>query len=168
MRTFCFARDLLIHGWLSTVLTVRSSVYESSRNDLLEKIPAEIAVERARAWDVARDFAIRRRYPNWFALPDRWWTWLVGAAWLALRRWRQWKPQLIWSTYPIATAHLIGLLLATVSGLPWIADFRDPMIEQDERTGEWAPRDPRLRRVRLWIEAYLHTPRDASGVLHQK
>ena len=152
LRTFCFARDLLLHGWLSTVLTVRERVYEKSRDDLLEKIPAEIVVERAAAWDVARDLALGGRYPDWLALPDRWWSWLAGGVWLALRRWRLWRPDVIWSTYPIATAHLLGLVLARVSGRPWVADFRDPMLEQDERSGSWTPADPRLRRCRSSIE----------------
>lgn len=152
LRTFCFARDLLAHGWQSIVLTVRSEVYQSSRDDLTDKIPAAVTVERARAWDTARSFSIAGRYPDWLALPDRWWSWLGGALWLALKRWRQWRPDAIWSTYPIATAHLIGLVLARVSGTPWIADFRDPMVEQDERSGAWVPANPQLRRLRLWIE----------------
>lgn len=152
LRTFCFARDLLLHGWLSTVLTVRASVYEKSRDDLIDKIPPEVQVERAAAWDVARDFAIGGRYPDWLALPDRWWSWLAGGAWRALKRWRAWRPDVIWSTYPIATAHLLGMLLARASGRPWIADFRDPMLEQDKRDGTWTPADPRLRRARSWIE----------------
>ncbi len=152
LRTFCFARDLLALGWQSIVLTVTTRVYENSRDDLIDQVPPAVIVERAAAWDTARDFALAGRYPNWLALPDRWWSWLPGASLLALRRWRSWQADVIWSTYPIATAHLIGWLLARVSRRPWIADFRDPMVEQDERSGEWIPHDPRLRRLRLWIE----------------
>lgn len=152
LRTFCFARDLLAHGWQSIVLTVRSEVYQSSRDDLIDKIPGEVAVERAKAWDTARSLSIGGRYPDWLALPDRWWSWLGGALWLAGRRWRQWRPDAIWSTYPIATAHLIALVLARISGTPWIADFRDPMVEQDEHSGAWMPANPQLRRMRLCIE----------------
>jgi hypothetical protein len=39
------------------------------------------------------------------------------------------QPAVIWSTYPIATAHLIGAALHRRSGLPWLADFRDPMAQ---------------------------------------
>lgn len=41
----------------------------------------------------------------------------------------EFAPQAIWSTYPIATAHAIGVALQKRSGLPWIADFRDPMVQ---------------------------------------
>ncbi|MEM9058130.1 MAG: glycosyltransferase, partial [Pseudomonadota bacterium] len=59
---------------------------------------------------------------------------------------RKHRPDAIWSTYPIATAHLIGLTLARLSGLPWIADFRDSMTE------EHYPADPRVRGVFRSIE----------------
>jgi glycosyltransferase involved in cell wall biosynthesis len=72
------------------------------------------------------------------SLPDRWMTWLLGAIPTGLAMIRQLKPAVLWSTYPIATAHLIGYWLARLSGLPWIADFRDPMAHEgyppDQRT----------------------------------
>ena len=53
---------------------------------------------------------------------------------LGLRDIRQHRPDVIWSTYPISTAHLIGGTLARLSGLPWVADFRDPMLSPDYPT----------------------------------
>ena len=47
---------------------------------------------------------------------------------------RHYQPAAIWSTYPIATAHVIGAHLQARSGLPWIADFRDPMAQDDYPT----------------------------------
>jgi glycosyltransferase involved in cell wall biosynthesis len=64
-----------------------------------------------------------------------------------LRLIRQHRPDAIWSTYPIATAHAIGATLARRSGLPWIADFRDPMAQ------DGYPADPRTRRRFVEIEA---------------
>jgi len=57
------------------------------------------------------------------------------------------KPAVIWSTYPIATAHLLGLILHRLTGIPWIADFRDSMTEDNY------PVAPRQRAVYCWIEA---------------
>ena len=59
---------------------------------------------------------------------------------------RQWKPSVIFSTYPVATAHLIGLTLSRLSGIPWVADFRDPII--DGRLND----ETLERRVRHWLE----------------
>ena len=36
----------------------------------------------------------------------------------------------IFSTYPIASAHLIGLILHSLTGKPWVDDFRDPMWDE--------------------------------------
>jgi glycosyltransferase involved in cell wall biosynthesis len=44
---------------------------------------------------------------------------------------RRHRPQAIWSTFPIATAHRIGMTLSRLSGLPWVADFRDSMTEDN-------------------------------------
>jgi glycosyltransferase involved in cell wall biosynthesis len=65
---------------------------------------------------------------------------------------RRHRPDLIWSTFPIATANLIGLTLHRLSGLPWVADFRDPMTDRDPVTGEEFPSDPAVRKVNGWIE----------------
>jgi hypothetical protein len=86
------------------------------------------------------------RYPGWLAQPDRWVSWAAGAIPAGLRMIRRYRPQIIWSTYPIATAHLIGHALHRITGLPWIADFRDPMVDQDY------PEDLLTRRVRQRIE----------------
>lgn len=43
---------------------------------------------------------------------------------------RELKPHVIWTTFPIATAHAIGARLQHISGLPWIADFRDSMLRR--------------------------------------
>jgi hypothetical protein len=50
------------------------------------------------------------------------------------------------ATFPIATAHLIGLCLHKITGLPWVADFRDPMMQPNY------PKSPRQRRLYAWIE----------------
>jgi hypothetical protein len=42
---------------------------------------------------------------------------------------RRHRPDVIWATYPIATAHLAGLLLSRLSGVPLVADYRDSMTE---------------------------------------
>jgi glycosyltransferase involved in cell wall biosynthesis len=59
---------------------------------------------------------------------------------------QKYRPDVIWSTYPIATAHLIGLTLSRLSGLPWVADFRDPMTDADY------PPDRYTRQMFQWIE----------------
>jgi len=63
-----------------------------------------------------------------FMVPDVQISWLPAALWLALRRLKGEKADLIYSTFPPASAHVLGLLLQRLTGLPWVADFRDSWI----------------------------------------
>ncbi|MGQ5523153.1 glycosyltransferase [Chitinimonas sp. PSY-7] len=130
LRTLHFARALPNFGWIPTVLSTHIRAYEATSNDLLDKVPANLQVHRAFALDASRHLALFRRYPGWLARPDRWTSWLVGAIPAGLRMIRARKPDLLWSTYPIPSAHLIGYWLARLTGIPWVADFRDPMAHE--------------------------------------
>jgi hypothetical protein len=129
-RTLCFANDLVDHGWQPTVLTVTPNAYPTAFVETLERVRPEVAVIRCPALDSARSLALFGRYPRLLALPDRWASWIPSALVRGLAVLRRRRPRVIWSTYPIASAHLIGYLLHRLSGLPWIADFRDPMYDQ--------------------------------------
>lgn len=130
-RTLQFVRYLPEFGWQPIVLTTHPRAYPRTSDDQLQDIPAGVTVIRAPAFDSARHFALAGRYPSFIARPDRWISWLPGATLMGKRIIRQYRPQCIWSTYPIATAHRIGYALKHISGLPWIADFRDPMAQDD-------------------------------------
>jgi glycosyltransferase involved in cell wall biosynthesis len=80
------------------------------------------------------------------ALPDRWVTWCFGAVLAGFQLLRKQRCDVILSTFPIASAILIGWLLHRVSGKPWIVDFRDSMTEPDY------PRDPLTWKVYRWLE----------------
>lgn len=131
LRTLNFVKYLPRHGWATSVLAATSSAFEEQRNDLVASIPSQTVVVRATALDAARHLSIKGKYPRVFALPDRWSTWWLPAVWTGMKEIRRARPQLIWSTYPISTAHLIGGTLARLSGIPWVADFRDPMVSLD-------------------------------------
>ncbi|CAD5375226.1 conserved hypothetical protein [Rubrivivax sp. A210] len=128
-RTLRFVQHLPAQGWQPLVLTTRAEAYERVSNDLLADVPPGTVVSRAMAWDTARHLSIKGRYIAAMARPDRWMTWRFDGVRRGMQLIRQYKPEAIWSTYPIATAHLIGAELARRSGLPWIADFRDPMAQ---------------------------------------
>ncbi|MEO8304460.1 MAG: glycosyltransferase [Betaproteobacteria bacterium] len=128
-RTLRFVQQLPEFGWEPIVLTAHPRAYERISDDLLSDIPGRTVVKRAFALDTGRHLAVRGRYPGFLARPDRWVTWKFGAVPAGLALIRKYQPQAIWSTYPIATAHAIGIELSSRSGLPWIADFRDPMVQ---------------------------------------
>ena len=145
-RTLRFAQQLPEFGWQPIVLTADPRAYERTSDDLLDEVPAGLVVKRAFALDTARHLSIGGRYLRRLARPDRWMTWRFGGASAGHSLIREHSPDVLWSTYPIATAHVIGHALARRSGLPWIADFRDPMAQ------DGYPSDPRTWRSFKQIE----------------
>ncbi|WP_432239148.1 glycosyltransferase [Herbaspirillum robiniae] len=145
-RTLSFARNLGSFGWKPMVVSAAPMAYERKNASQLASVPADIEVRRPLALDAKRHLGVRGRYPQLLALPDRWISWWLFAVPVALAMVRKHKPAVIWSTFPIATAHLIGLTLQRLTGLPWIADFRDPMLQVD------FPSNPLQRRMFAWIE----------------
>lgn len=146
-RTLRFAQYLPDHDWEPIVLTVAPRAYRQTDASQLADVPDQVRVYRAFALDTARHLTCRGRYPRILALPDRWVSWWLGAiptGWYLIKKY---KPDVIWSTYPIATAHLIGLTLHRMTGIPWIADFRDPMVEPPDY-----PPSPLIYRAYEWVE----------------
>jgi glycosyltransferase involved in cell wall biosynthesis len=151
-RTLCFARHLPRFGWEPLILTAHPRAYERVIDDQLGDVPSGAIVERACALDSSRHLAVMGRYPAFAARPDRWVTWWLGAVPRGLAMIRKYRPDALWSTYPIATAHKIGHTLRRLTGLPWIADFRDPMAQ------DGYPADPKTWQSFKEIEeAALHS-----------
>jgi glycosyltransferase involved in cell wall biosynthesis len=151
-RALRFVQHLPAQGWEPVVLTAQPRAYEQVATDLERDLAPGTHVERAFALDAKRHLAWRGRYPGFLAYPDRWRIWQWGARRAGLRLIKRFRPAAIWSTYPIVSAHEIGLHLARHSGLPWIADFRDPMVEED------FPVEPAMRADFAQRElAYSHT-----------
>lgn len=145
-RTLAFTRYLSEWGWAVSVITADYKAYPKYDLRQLDSIPPNIKVTRAWAKDTARDLAIRGRYTQLMALPDRYQSWILGGLLSGLKEIRRSRPNVIVSTYPIASAHVIGFLLHKITGIPWVADFRDPMAQDDY------PDNPLVRKSFLWIE----------------
>ena len=128
-RALSFSSYLPNHGWEPIVLTAHPRAYERRSDELLAQVREGTRIIRAPAWDTKRHLSIAGRYPAFMARPDRWRLWSLGAVPAGLWAIGRYKPDVIWSTYPIATAHVIATTLKRLSGLPWIADFRDPMAQ---------------------------------------
>ena len=156
-RTLKFSKYLPEHGWQPILLSAHPRTYPCVGTEQLAEIPNQAIVERAFALDTGRHLSWRGRYLGIMALPDQWASWWWGGVFTGLKLVQKHRPDIIWSTYPIATAHLIGLTLHRLTGLPWVADFRDSMTEDNY------PRDPLTRRSFLWIES--RAIKYASGLI---
>lgn len=127
-RTLGFAKYLKEFGWNAVVLTTTPSAYPQTETDNYRALPEGLRVIRAPALDTGRHLSVAGRYPRWLATPDRWQSWIPSGI-----LWGSWSRQarrvdVVYSTFPIVSAHVIGHALHRILGAPWVADFRDPMI----------------------------------------
>lgn len=152
LRALNFARHLPKHGWDPVILSASSRAYQKVGSDQLNDIPSDVPVYRAFALDSARHFSIKGRYPSWAALPDRWVTWIAGGVPTGLRLIRKYRPRVLWVTYPTASALWIGYILHRLTHIPLVTDLRDPLTEEDPRTGVLYPTDKKLWTARRAIE----------------
>lgn len=157
-RTLSLARYLPAHGWDVSVLTVSPRAYRDHRPENLALVPPETRVIRAPAFDTPRHLAIRGRYLGALALPDPWQSWIPGGIVAGLLEIRRSRPTALLSTFPIASAHVIARGLKKLTGLPWIADFRDPMYQEDY------PPDPRVRNLFRRLEQRIFAEADRVTV----
>lgn len=105
----------------------------------------------------------RRSFVDWCTrllhVPDSRIGWIPQAVWRGLRAIQRRKPEIILSTSPYASAHLIAMILGRITRRPWIADFRDPWCANPYRDLRYAS----LRRWDAWLERAV--VRNASQVV---
>ncbi len=145
-RVLKFSQYLPSFNWQPTVLTVSEKAHKTVNYDQIGDIPNSVKVVRAFALDSARHLSIRNRYLKILAIPDQWISWWYAGVREGMKIIKEEKPDFIYSTYPISTAHMIAHTLHRKCKIKWIADFRDPMLEGDYPSG-WLK-----RRSFKWIE----------------
>ena len=150
LRTLKYTRYLPDYGWRTTVITPRVDAYSTVDPALESQIPATTRVIHTAYLNTKRHFSVRGNHLELMALPDSWvgWTpWGIAAG----RRLIVEDPfDLVYSTSPHATAHLIARRLAKISARPWVTDFRDPWIEDPPEPG--APTGLLYTTINKWLE----------------
>ena len=136
-RTIGFARHLPALGFEPVVLTGPNADAEhadpglSAQVSTVEVVRAgresAISAARARSARPAWITALARA-ASWVAIPDSYAAWRRDAVRAGLERIARDDIAAIYSTSPPDTDHLVALDLHRASGLPWLADFRDPWI----------------------------------------
>ena len=161
LRTLKYTRYLADHGWRVTVLGPDASAYDVVDAASVDDIPSTVRVVRTRCLDTRRHLSVRGRYFAVTALPDRFIGWLPWALSAGMRVARDDPVDLVYSTSPPATAHLIALGLAHRLDKPWVVDFRDPWFEEPAEVG--APAGWMFRAIDRRLEA--RVIRDCSHVV---
>jgi glycosyltransferase involved in cell wall biosynthesis len=131
LRSLKYCRYLPQFGWHPAVLTPHTRAYEIIDEKSLNSIPKGVPVIRSFAIDTKKHMGIGGRYLRYMALPDRWVSWVFGGVPTGLRAVREHKIDVLYSTFPIMSAAVIGLWLQRFTGLPWVLDLRDPMGQDD-------------------------------------
>jgi len=154
-RVLKFAKYLPAFGWQPLVLTVQKGEYPARDETLAREIPTECQVFRSPSLEpntIYKKFTglpadqnipvavLAERQGNWkkrlahairlnLFIPDAKIGWIPFGIKHGKRIISELKPDIIFSSSPPPTVHLIARRLARYSGLPWIADFRDPWTD---------------------------------------
>jgi len=156
-RVLSWTRYLPAHGWSCTVVCAGAGDYWVVDPSLLRRVPAETRIERVTggsglsAWLALRGragggggsvagrrsgpvFGALRRLSDLFLLPDSYVGWSKRAARTAVRIAREQRFDAILSSSPPDSVHLAARTVRKATGLPWVADFRDPWVPLYFRT----------------------------------
>lgn len=152
-RVSKFVKYLTSFGWEPVVLTVKEIEYFAKDFSLLDEIPDEVKVFRSGSFDPLRLFFIFKKifklkktfkknfYPSeskkffsspaWPGIffPDSKIGWFPFALAKGFIISKKEKIDLIFSSSPPPTAHLLAYFLKILTGKKWVADFRDPWID---------------------------------------
>lgn len=156
-RCLKFVKYLSGFGWQPVVLTAADADYPAYDESLLQEIPAGVPVYRSKivepyqyyrkltgkkageSMDIAtlsKDFTQQKKLSERFAefvrssffIPDARIGWKPFAVKMGLEIIKKEGIDLILSSAPPYTCHLIGRALKRKSGLPWVCDFRDSWV----------------------------------------
>lgn len=187
IRTLKFAKYLPENGWQPILLTVDDRYNEKKDSSMVAEIPAGTVIRRTSMIDPfvfyreVKNTAIKRAASPtstcqvergggqnllqrmragirvFLTTPDRFVGWVIPGTRAGLRLIREQKPDAIYSTSPVETPHIIGLLLKKWTRLPWIIDLRDPWMLRYETQR----RNRILMAVEGWLERTVMKHADA-------
>jgi len=144
-RPLSFVKYLSRLSWSVTVVTPRPGEFWISDPGLEKEIPPGVRVARTDSLSGLRflrafrggparaasrrssgGYAALRRLGELFLFPDTYAGWAPFAAREAERLCREERFDVVYSTSPPDSSHLAARRVARASGIPWVADFRDP------------------------------------------
>jgi len=134
-RVVSFYKQLKHQGWKVIVLTAETRIYRNKNEDISYFGIDWNDVHRAKAFDASKDFSFKGKHLSYLSLPDKFSSWIPYAYILGKKLIAEHQPDIIWSTSPGPSANLIAHLLKKKSGIPWVADYRDPLLYLHDPAG---------------------------------
>lgn len=195
-RALKMAKYLGSYGWEPHILTVEPEYHVSLDHSLLSQLPDNVVIHRTKEFSFgappaaaaitskkeepvriglkgrvkAKVFPILKQSKKYVLIPDDQILWFPYAVKKGLEVIKDYKMDAIVSTSGPYTNHLVGLSLKRKTGLPWIADFRDPWSQNMHRPGiPWRERlEERLERKVLRESDLLLTVTHSFAINFQK
>ena len=153
-RVLKFAKYLPHFGWQPIILTVKKGEYPAIDETLAKDIPENCKVYKTNSIEpnflykkftgtknipvavlTEKNLTWKKKLANWIRLnlfiPDAKIGWMPFAVREGKKIIEREKPDIIFSSSPPPTVHLIAKKLAKCSGIKWVADFRDPWTDID-------------------------------------
>jgi glycosyltransferase involved in cell wall biosynthesis len=154
-RVLKFAKYLPEFGWDPVILTVQNGEYPAIDESLAKDIPEGCKVYKTKALEpnifyrkftgmksdekipvanlAQKNVSWKKKLSNWIRLnlfiPDAKIGWIPYAVKQGKKIIKEEKPDVIFSSSPPPSVHLIAKKLARWSGIKWVADFRDPWTD---------------------------------------
>jgi len=152
------AKYLFLRGWgLYVLASEEKPVFEKIDPELMKFVPKGLEIVRS---SPSRFHLMTKMFQVCHALlgdPDRKRGWVRRTLPLALSIISKKKPNLIYSHANPLTCHLLGLKLKQMTGLPWVAHFSDPWIDNPY----FNYRDPIRKRLNERLEQLVFDHADA-------
>ncbi len=154
-RVLKFVKYLREFGWEPFILTVENGAFPNIDESLVDEIPKDIHIVRTRTINpfgmyakfsgvqqskaasvgliTEQKITFREKIGRWIRanifIPDARVGWYPYAIRTGKRYIRENNIDVILSSGPPHSVHLTGLKLSRKTGIPWIADFRDPWTD---------------------------------------
>ena len=158
-RVSKFVKYLPSFGWEPVILTVKDIDYFSRDESLLQELSPDVKIYRTGSLDPLRlvfllrklfkkqrgdpkrvalrnsrksFFSILLSFLNLFFFPDNKIGWLPFALIKGIKICRKENIDLLFSTSPPLTCHLVAFFLKKLTGIRWVADYRDSHISYQD------------------------------------
>lgn len=152
-RVAKFARYLGEFGWTPIMLVPENPEYQALDESLAKELPPDLIVRRARIFEpydlyrkftgvkkgVSLDVAVNKRGAEksfkqrvaefiraTFFIPDARIGWYRNAVAEGMKITKEYPISMIYSSSPPYTVSLVARRISKLSGIPWVAGFRDP------------------------------------------
>lgn len=144
-RVVRFLRHLPAHGWEPAVLTARAAG-PAAEPPGVRVVRTPVPWPKQLLGGGRRSTGINR----WMSVPDPYVSWVGPAAWIGRDLLRRERFDAIFSSSPRPSVHLVAALLTDASGLPWLADYRDPWSTYQFRRYPTAAHEAAHTRLEAW------------------